>query len=130
MMIDQGFLDGDPLMRLVNRKWQLRSVANALLDVGIHTEGMTREEALKLMMEETFQEEREAVAKWRRAQLTSAQLPVYFVGFLEHTALLREVEQAWGSRFQLKTYHDRLLSFGAPPVPLARALLLDLEIPR
>jgi len=130
MMIDQGFLDGDPLMRLVNRKWQLRSVANALLDVGVHTEGLTREAALKLMMEDTFQEEREATAKWRRAQLTSAQLPVYFVGYLEHAALRREAEQAWGNRFQLKAYHDRLLSFGSPPVPLARALLLDLEIPR
>jgi uncharacterized protein (DUF885 family) len=130
MMIDEGFLDGDPLMRLVNRKWQLRSVANALLDVGLHTEGMTREAALKLMMEDTFQEEREAEAKWRRAQLTSAQLPVYFVGFLEHQALRREVEQAWGGRFRLKDYHDRLLSLGSPPVPVARALLLGLPIPR
>jgi uncharacterized protein (DUF885 family) len=130
MMIEEGFLDGDPLMKLVNRKWQLRSVANALLDVGVHTEGMTREAALKLMMEDTFQEEREAAAKWRRAQLTAAQLPVYFVGFLEHQALRREAEQAWGSRFRLKEYHDRLLSFGSPPVSVARALLLDLPIPR
>ncbi len=36
------------------------------------------------MTHDTFQEEREAAAKWVRAQLTSAQLPTYFVGVQEH----------------------------------------------
>ena len=130
MMADEGLLDNDPLMGLIARKWYLRGIANAILDQAIHTEGITREQAMRLMMEDTFQEEREAAAKWIRAQLTSTQLSTYFVGYLEHADLRREAQQAWGDTFQLKTYHDKVLSFGSPPVQYARALLLDKEIPR
>jgi len=129
MMIDEGFLDGDPLMRLINLKWYLRGIGNAIIDQAIHTEGMTRQEAMKLMMEDTFQEEREAAAKWVRAQLTSTQLSTYFVGTIEHFDLRRDIERAWGSKFDLKIYHDKILSYGSPPVQYVKALILDEEIP-
>jgi len=57
MMADEGLLDGDPLMGLIARKWYLRGIANAILDQAIHTEGITREQAMRLMMEDTLQEE-------------------------------------------------------------------------
>ena len=85
---------------------------------------------MRLMMEETFQEEREAAAKWIRAQLTAAQLSTYFVGYLEHADLRREAEAEWKVEFKIKNYHDRVLSFGSPPVKFVRALLLDQSIPR
>lgn len=129
MMVEQGFLDGDPLMKLIVLKWYLRGIANAIIDQAIHVEGMTRDQALKLMIEDTFQEEREAAAKWVRAQLTSAQLATYFVGVQEVTDLRREAEKRWAGEFDLKTYHDKLLSFGSPPVRFVRALLFDLEVP-
>jgi uncharacterized protein (DUF885 family) len=129
MMIDAGYLDNDPLMRLINLKWYLRGIGNAIIDQAIHTEGMTRDQAMRLMMEDTFQEEREAAAKWVRAQLTSTQLSTYFVGTQEHFDLRREVEQAWGEDFDLKRYHDTILSFGSPPVQFVRALVLDQDIP-
>ena len=130
MMIEEGFLDDDPLMRLINLKWYLRGIGNAIIDQAIHTEGMTREQAMKLMMEGTFQEEREAAGKWIRAQLTSTQLSTYFVGTLEHFDLRREIQAAWGKDFDLKTYHDKILSYGSPPVQYVRALVLDKPIPR
>jgi len=130
MMIDEGFLDGDPLMRLINLKWYLRGIGNAIIDQAIHTDGMTREQAMKLMMEDTFQEEREAAAKWVRAQLTSTQLSTYFVGALEHFDLRRDIQRAWGAEFDLKTYHDKILSYGSPPVQYVRALVLNEEIPQ
>lgn len=130
MMCDEGFLDGDPLMRLISLKWYLRGIANALIDQAIHTGGMTRDEAMRVMIEDTFQEEREAAAKWTRAQLTSAQLPTYFVGYQEHRDLRREAEQRWGEKFDLKEYHDKVISFGSPPVKFVRALMFDDDIPR
>jgi uncharacterized protein (DUF885 family) len=128
VMIEHGYMDGDPLMKLIQLKWYLRSIVNALLDQAVHVDGITREAALKLMMESGFQEEREAAGKWTRAQLTSAQLPVYFVGAQEHRALRAEAERRLGAQFKLKEYHDRLLSFGSPPVRYARALMLDLPV--
>ncbi|MEJ2602453.1 MAG: DUF885 domain-containing protein [Gammaproteobacteria bacterium] len=129
LMIDEGYLDHDPLMRLVNLKWYLRAVVNAMLDQAIHVEGMTRDEAMRLMVEGAFQEESEAAGKWTRARLTSAQLSTYFVGYQEHADLRAEVEAEWGGEFTLRRYHDTLLSFGSPPGRYVRALMLDLPVP-
>jgi len=128
LMVEQGVYGDDPLMRLTVLKWYLRGIANAIIDQAIHAEGMTEKEAMALMIEGTFQEEREAAAKWVRAQLTSAQLSTYFVGYLEHAGLRRDVEGAWAGRFDLRKYHDGVLSFGSPPMRYVRALMLDLPI--
>ena len=128
VMADQGYMNGDPLMRLIQLKWYLRTIVNAQLDQAVHVDGISREAAMKLMTESGFQEEREAAGKWTRAQLTSAQLPVYFVGAQEHMALRAEAEQRLGAAFSLRDYHDKVLSFGSPPVRFARELLFDLPI--
>ena len=130
MMIDAGYLDHDPLMRLVNRKWYLRAITNAIIDSAIHVDGMTQDEAMKLMIEGGFQEEREAAGKWVRAQLSSAQLSTYFVGYQEHKALRAAVEKTWGSEFTLRRYHDQALSYGSPPVRFVRALMLNEPVPQ
>jgi len=130
MMIEEGYQDNDPLQRLITLKWYLRAVTNAIIDSAIHVDGMTREAAMKLMVEGGFQEEREAAGKWVRAQLTSAQLSTYFVGYQEHIEMRAAVEKLWGDEFTLRRYHDQALSYGSPPVRFVRALMLDEEIPR
>jgi uncharacterized protein (DUF885 family) len=128
VMVEQGYMNNDPLMRLIQLKWYLRTIGNALLDQAVHVDGITRDAAMRLMMHDTFQEEREAAGKWVRAQLTSAQLPTYFVGAQEHLALREEARQKWGTEFALKRYHDTVLSFGSPPVRYVRALMFELSI--
>jgi uncharacterized protein (DUF885 family) len=128
VMTDAGYLDNDPLMKLVNRKWYLRGIANALIDQAIHVDGMTRAQAMRLMTHDTFQEEREAAGKWVRAEISSTQLSTYFVGFQEHWDLRQEAERRAGASFNLKEYHDRVISYGSPPVRLVRALMFDLPI--
>ena len=100
VMVDAGYLNGDPLMQLIQLKWYLRTIVNALLDQAVHVDGISRDAAMKLMIDSGFQEEREAAGKWTRAQLTSAQLPVYFVGAQEHIALRAEAEQRLGAAFR------------------------------
>ena len=129
MMCEEGFRNDDPLLKLITLKWYLRDVTNALLDQAVHVDGISRYDAMQLMVEDAFQEEREAAGKWKRAQLTSAQLSTYFVGYLEQVEMRRETEKTWGDRFNLKTYHDRALSYGSPPPQFVRALVLDEEIP-
>jgi uncharacterized protein (DUF885 family) len=130
VMIEEGYLDYDPLMRLINLKWYLRAVTNAIIDQAIHVDGMTRDAAMRLMIEGGFQEEREAAGKWVRAQLSSTQLSTYFVGYQEHIDMRRAVENAWGDEFTLRRYHDQALSYGSPSVKYVRALMLDQPIPR
>ncbi len=130
VMIDSGYGGGDPLQRLIMLKWYLRAITNAIIDSAIHVDGMTRDQAMKLMIEGGFQEEREAAGKWVRAQLTSAQLSTYFVGYQEHVGMRQAVEAVWGDEFTLRRYHDQALSYGSPPVKYIRALILGEDIPR
>lgn len=123
VMAEAGYLGGDPLLKLIVLKLRLRVATNALLDIGVQAEGMTREQAMDLMMVTAFQQEREAAGKWVRASLTSAQLPTYFVGYSEHVELRAEAERRRGAAFDLKAYHDELLSHGSPPVRYVRALM-------
>jgi len=124
MMIKQGFGKGDPRYTLIERKWKLRGVANAIIDQKIHAGTMTEEEAVDFMVNETFQEEAEASGKWRRAQLTSGQLSTYFVGYSLMWDLRRDVEEKLGENFSLKDFHEQLLSQGSIPVRYLREILL------
>jgi uncharacterized protein (DUF885 family) len=83
VLMDLGYRDNEPALMLTHWKFYLRAVANAIMDVAIHTEGMTEEQAMQLMVGGGFQEQDEARAKWVRARLTSTQLSTYYVGSLE-----------------------------------------------
>ncbi|MBX9643310.1 MAG: DUF885 domain-containing protein, partial [Novosphingobium sp.] len=128
VMADAGYLGGDPLFKLTVLKMRLRSVTNTLLDIGIQTEGMTRDQAMELMQKGAFQAEREAAGKWVRANLSSVQLLSYFTGYTEHMALREEAKRRWGRNYTLRRYNDTVLSFGSPPVKYVRAMMFGLPV--
>jgi uncharacterized protein (DUF885 family) len=121
MMAEQGY--GGPQVKMQQLKMRLRAIANAILDQSIHAGNMTEKEAMDLMMTETFQQEGEAIAKWKRARLTSAQLSTYFVGATEHLDLRTAEEKKLGKDFDLKKYNDQVISYGSPPVKYVRELM-------
>ncbi|MFL6587293.1 MAG: DUF885 domain-containing protein [Luteimonas sp.] len=125
MMAEAGYADNDPLFRLMQLKFYARAVANAILDQGIHVDNWTKEQAMDLMVRQTFQQTSEAEGKWIRAQLSSTQLATYFVGAQEHFDARKAAEAKAGEAFNLKQYHDAMLAQGAPPVRFARQLMLD-----
>ena len=118
VMADAGF--GGPETKMQQLKMRLRVLCNAILDQKIHMAGMTKEQALDLMMRQGFQEEGEAVAKWQRAQPSYTQLATYFVGAIEHDDMRAAAEKKLGSKFNLQAYHDRVLSVGSPAVKFVR----------
>ncbi len=121
MMAEQGY--GGPEVKMQQLKMRLRAICNAILDQSIHAGDMTEKEALDLMMKEGYQQEGEAVAKWKRARLTSAQLSTYFVGATEHLDLRATAQQKLGKDFNLKKYNDQVISYGSPPVKYVRELM-------
>src|SRR5881409_3428492 len=121
MMAEQAY--GGPEVKMQQLKMRLRAIANAILDQSIHAGNMTEKEAMDLMMKETFQQEGEAVAKWKRARLTSAQLSTYFVGATEHLDLRAAEEKKLGNDFDLKKYNDQVISYGSPPVKYVKELM-------
>lgn len=116
MMLDEGYLDNSPELRLTFLKQQLRMIANAILDVRMHTRDMKDDEAIRLMTVDTFQEEEEATAKLRRAKLSSTQLSTYFVGYREWVKFRKAVQAKRGSGFRLADFHEKVLRPGSVPM--------------
>ncbi len=118
MMLDQGYVDHSPELRLTFLKQQLRAVSNAILDIRLHTMGMTDQEALDLITKQTFQESEEASAKLRRAKLSSCQLPTYFAGWRGWRRLREQFPQLERAEF-----HRRALEHGSAPLATLPALI-------
>ena len=121
MMAENGY--GGPEVQMQQLKMRLRAICNAILDQSIHAGNMTEQEAMDLMMKEGYQQEGEAVAKWKRARLTSAQLSTYFVGATEHLDLRAAEQKKLGNDFNLTQYNDQVISYGSPPVKYVRELM-------
>jgi uncharacterized protein (DUF885 family) len=122
-MLDEGYLNGSPELRLTLLKQELRVDANAILDIRLQTDRMTDEQAMQLMEGMTFQEHEEAVAKLQRAKLSSTQLPMYFLGWRDWLKVREAVKGAEGGKFSLHDFHDRALKEGAVPLPVLARLL-------
>src|SRR6266481_276118 len=121
VMAEQGY--GGPEVKMQQLKMRLRAICNAILDQSIHAGNMSEKEAMDLMTKEGYQQEGEAVAKWKRAGLTSAQLSTYFVGATEHLDLRAAAQKKLGEQFNLKKYNDQVISYGSPPVKYVRELM-------
>ncbi len=121
MMAEAGY--GGPEVKMQQLKMRLRVICNAILDQSIHAGNMSEQQAMDLMMKEGFQQEGEAVAKWKRARLTSSQLSTYFVGVTEHLDLRERARAKAGATFDLKKYNDQVLAFGSPPVKYVREMM-------
>jgi uncharacterized protein (DUF885 family) len=121
VMAEAGY--GGPEVKMQQLKMRLRVICNAILDQSIHTANMSEQQALDLMMKEGFQQEGEAVAKWKRARLSSTQLSTYFIGVTEHLEMRERAKAKAGASFDLRKYNDSALSFGSPPVKYVRELL-------
>ncbi len=119
-MVRQGF--GGLPVAMQQLKMRLRATINAVLDVRVHCDGLTEADAMALMTGRGHQEDGEAAGKWRRAQLTSAQLSTYFVGGRQVDDVvgrLRAAHPGWSDR----QVHDTILGRGNPPPRHLPALL-------
>ncbi len=123
MMSDEGYMAGQPGMRLTMLKQMLRGIANTILDVRLQTMGMTDQQALDLMIKDTYQEKEEATAKLQRAQLSSCQLPTYFAGWKGWLDTREQFRKEQGSAYTLRNFHDRALREGAVPLSVLGGLL-------
>ncbi len=124
VMMDEGFVNNDPKFRLVMRKLRLRVLSNTILDIRMHTMGMTDEQAMELMTKRAFQTQAEAEGKLLRAKLSSVQLVTYYVGLHDWLALRKDYKAQAGAAFSNAEFHNRALNEGALPIMLLRGILL------
>lgn len=116
VLLDEGFSRDDLRLKLLQLKWYLRAVGNALLDQGMHCDGWTDQKALQFLVDDCFQNEAEAIGKITRAKQTSCQLSTYFVGRMAFHELRQNTQRRLGKQFDLKRYHHAVLELGSVPV--------------
>lgn len=123
IMSDEGYLNNSTALRMTFLKQMLRVLANTILDVRLQTMGMTDQQALDLMINETYQEKEEATAKLQRAQLSSCQLPTYYAGWKGWLEARGQYQKRQGAAYSLRDFNDRGLKEGSVPLRLLGRLI-------
>jgi uncharacterized protein (DUF885 family) len=124
MMLENGYGNQQPELWLMWYKWNLRSVCNTIVDYSVHTSTLTRDDVIKLLTREAFQQQAEADKKWTRVTVSSVQLTSYYTGFKEIIDLREAYKQKKGDAYRLKTFNETFLSYGNSPVKYIRQLML------
>jgi len=124
MMLDNGYDNDSPEMRLMWYKWHLRSVCNTILDYSVHAENMPKQDAIKLLTHEAFQQQAEAEGKWIRVSVTSVQLDSYYTGYKEIMDLREAYKTKIGDKYKLKDFNEKFLSYGSAPVKYIKEAML------
>ena len=91
-----------------------------VVDTGIHAFGWSRERAIAYICDHTRVPRLRAVVPVDRYPIWPAQGLSYALGRLEIRRLRRSAERAFGPRFDIREFHDRVLAAGAVPLPLLR----------
>jgi uncharacterized protein (DUF885 family) len=124
LMLDAGYGNNEPEMRLMWYKWNLRSVCNTILDYSVHCNNMSKEQAIKLLTREAFQQQAEAEGKWKRVSVSSVQLTSYYTGYKEIVDLRDAYKKKMGDKYSVKGFNEKFLSYGSAPVKFIKELML------
>ena len=123
MMIDEGFGEGDPRIRLGQLSQSLIRLCRLVVSIKMHTQGMTIEEATQLFMEQGRCEHLPARAEAERGAFDPGYL-TYALGKMRIEKLRDDFKRAAGDQFVLRDFHDRLLGIGMAPLWLHNELML------
>jgi uncharacterized protein (DUF885 family) len=123
MMIEVGYRSENPLLRFAQLSEALLRNCRYVVSIMMHTGRMTLDEATRFLMENAFMEELPAQKEAMRGTFDPGYLN-YTLGKLLLLKLRDDVKAKEGDKFSLKSFHDRVLALGYPPVPLVRKHLL------
>ena len=123
LMLDVGW--GGALDRLAHLKKQLENIARTIVDIRVHTQGMSREEVLRLVREDALQDEQFADNMWWRALTSAPQLTSYHLGYRQVHDLFEEVRELQGEAFRLRDFMDGMMALGPVPVKYYRDRFLE-----
>ena len=92
-----------------------------MVDTGVHSTGWSRERALAYLLEYTALPPHEVETEVDRYIAWPAQALSYYLGEAEILKLRARAEQALGTKFNLRAFHDTVLELGSVPMPVLDA---------
>ncbi len=119
LMYDHGYYS-DGRTRMVKLKDQLCGACRVVIDVSLHCKGMSIDKATQMLTDIARLEKLPAIAEVVRYTSSPTQPMSYIIGKMQIKNLLNEVRRKEKLDFDLKYFHDRLLSYGTIPLSLIR----------
>ena len=128
MMLDEGYGDGDPKLRLGQLQDALLRDARYIAGISMHTGKMTFDDAVQFFQNEGYQPRSVAEVEAKRGTSDPTYL-VYTLGKLEIMKLREDYKQKMRGSFSLLKFHDTFLQQGFPPIRIVRETMLGDESP-
>jgi uncharacterized protein (DUF885 family) len=123
MMIEEGFGNGDPKLRLGQLADALLRLSRFVVGIRLHTEGMSVEQATRFFMENAYMGETPSRIEAERGTFDPGYLS-YSLGKLAILKLREDYRRYRGDSFSLGEFHDRLLANGLAPIWMHRKMLM------
>ena len=108
----------DPFQYIGALNKEMQRAIRLVVDVGIHSKNLTREQAIEYMLENMPISEKGATSEVERYMAMPAQALSYKIGSLKLRELRTRYEQKLGSKFKLASFHDELLGGGSMPLEI------------
>jgi uncharacterized protein (DUF885 family) len=128
MMLDEGYGNGDPKLRLGQLQDALLRDARYIVGISMHTGKMSFDDAVQFFQKEGYQPRTVAEVETKRGTSDPTYL-VYTLGKLEIMKLREDYKQKMGASFSLQKFHDTFLQQGFPPIKIVRETMLGDENP-
>ena len=123
MMVETEWGASRPHLRLTQLLEALVRNCRYMCSIWMHTQGMPVDDATRFFMDNAFMGEHPARMEAMRGTFDPGYLS-YTLGKLMILKLREDFRREQGASYSLKGFHDRLLSYGAPPVSLLRQVVL------
>lgn len=123
MVVDQGWGNGDPHVRLAQLEEALLRECRYVVGVKLHTAGWTLKQAEDLFTGQCFQTPAVALEETMRGT-QDPMYGYYTLGKLMILKLRADYKKKLGAAYTLEKFHNALLAHGDPPIPLVRPFIL------
>ncbi|WP_426703285.1 DUF885 domain-containing protein [Rhodanobacter sp. Col0626] len=107
-----------PYQRFGYLTYQMWRACRLVVDTGIHHLGWTRQQGIDYLTINTALSDREIANEVDRYISWPGQALSYELGYLKIRELRSKAEKALGAKFDLRHFHDTVLSTGSVPLPV------------
>jgi uncharacterized protein (DUF885 family) len=119
-----GF-EKDPLDNLGRLRDEMLRATRLVIDSGIHYKHWTREESIRYMMDNTGMAESDVTSEVERYFVMPGQALAYKAGMLKILALREDAKKELGGKFDIKQFHNEVLTHGALPLTVLEGVIKD-----
>jgi uncharacterized protein (DUF885 family) len=118
--VEMGMYD-TPYDRFGMLTFQMWRAARLVVDSGVHHKGWTRAQAIQYLHDNTALADHDIEIEVDRYISWPGQALSYYLGMMEIRDDREKAEKALGTKFDIRAFHDMVLSMGSVPLPVLRA---------